>query len=73
MTATHPEVSDEQVADLERRFGRSGVVELTYQIAREHARPDVLSARHHRAGFQFRRRLPCAVGNAWREANSQAS
>jgi hypothetical protein len=30
MTATHSEVTDEQVADLERRFGRAGVVELTY-------------------------------------------
>jgi hypothetical protein len=30
MTATHSDVTDEQVADLERRFGRDGVVELTY-------------------------------------------
>lgn len=35
MTATPPEVTDEQVADLERRFGRAGVVELTYHIAME--------------------------------------
>jgi AhpD family alkylhydroperoxidase len=43
MTATPPEVSDEQVADLRRRFGSAGVVELTYQIALEnlHSRMNV--------------------------------
>jgi alkylhydroperoxidase family enzyme len=38
MTATPTEATDEQVADLERRFGRDGVVELTYQIALENLR-----------------------------------
>jgi AhpD family alkylhydroperoxidase len=38
ITATPTEVTDEQVADLERRFGRDGVVELTYQIALENLR-----------------------------------
>lgn len=33
MTATPPEATDKQVANLERRFGRDGVVELTSQIA----------------------------------------
>jgi alkylhydroperoxidase family enzyme len=44
MTATHSEVTDEQVADLERRFGRAGVVELTYQIAHENMRSRMYSA-----------------------------
>ncbi|TSD96607.1 carboxymuconolactone decarboxylase family protein [Skermania sp. ID1734] len=38
MTATPIEVTDEQVADLERRFGKAGVVELTYHIALENMR-----------------------------------
>lgn len=38
MTATPTQATDEQVADLERRFGRDGVVELTYQIALENQR-----------------------------------
>jgi AhpD family alkylhydroperoxidase len=38
MTATPIGVTDEQVADLERRFGRAGVVELSYQIALENMR-----------------------------------
>jgi AhpD family alkylhydroperoxidase len=38
MSATPPQATDEQVADLERRFGRDGVVELTYQIALENLR-----------------------------------
>lgn len=38
MTATPPSASDAQVADLERRFGRAGVIELTYQIAMENLR-----------------------------------
>lgn len=37
MTATPPKVTDEQVADLEHRFGRAGVVELTYLIVLENA------------------------------------
>src|SRR5574340_582020 len=37
-------VTDEQVADLERRFGRAGVVELTYQIALENMRSRMNSA-----------------------------
>ncbi|MFD4179683.1 carboxymuconolactone decarboxylase family protein [Rhodococcus sp. NPDC058514] len=44
MTATPTEVTDEQVADLERRFGRDGVVELTYQIALENQRSRMNSA-----------------------------
>ncbi len=38
------EVTDEQVADLERRFGQAGVVELTYQIALENMRARMNSA-----------------------------
>jgi AhpD family alkylhydroperoxidase len=38
MSATPPQATDEQVADLDRRFGRDGVVELTYQIALENLR-----------------------------------
>ncbi|HEY5855324.1 MAG TPA: carboxymuconolactone decarboxylase family protein [Aldersonia sp.] len=38
MTSTPIDVTDEQVADLERRFGRAGVIELTYQIALENLR-----------------------------------
>jgi AhpD family alkylhydroperoxidase len=38
MSATPPQATDEQVTDLERRFGRDGVVELTYQIALENLR-----------------------------------
>src|SRR4051812_19746397 len=38
MTATPTKATDEQIADLERRFGRDGVVELTYQIALENMR-----------------------------------
>ena len=37
-------VTDEQVADLERRFGRAGVVELTYQIGLENMRARMYSA-----------------------------
>jgi AhpD family alkylhydroperoxidase len=44
MSATPPQVTDEQVADLERRFGRDGVVELTYQIALENLRSRMNSA-----------------------------
>ncbi|WP_156665432.1 carboxymuconolactone decarboxylase family protein [Rhodococcus phenolicus] len=38
------DVTDEQVADLERRFGRAGLVELTYQIALENMRARMNSA-----------------------------
>ncbi|MDG3011725.1 carboxymuconolactone decarboxylase family protein [Rhodococcus sp. D2-41] len=38
VSATPLTVTDEQVADLERRFGRDGVVELTYQVALEQMR-----------------------------------
>jgi hypothetical protein len=38
MTATPSEVTEQQVADLERRFGRAGVLELTYQIDLENMR-----------------------------------
>lgn len=44
MTATPTEATDEQVADLERRFGRDGVVELTFQIALENLRSRLNSA-----------------------------
>ena len=44
MSATPPQATDEQVADLERRFGRDGVVELTYQIALENLRSRMNSA-----------------------------
>jgi AhpD family alkylhydroperoxidase len=44
MTATPTEVTDEQVADLERRFGRTGVLELTYEIALENQRARMNSA-----------------------------
>ncbi|NLV81007.1 MAG: carboxymuconolactone decarboxylase family protein [Rhodococcus sp.] len=37
-------VTDEQVADLERRFGPAGVVELTYQIGLENMRARMNSA-----------------------------
>ncbi|MFD4367171.1 carboxymuconolactone decarboxylase family protein [Rhodococcus sp. NPDC058521] len=37
-------VTDEQVADLARRFGNNGVVELTYQIGLENMRARVNSA-----------------------------
>lgn len=38
VTATPPTVTDEQVADLQQRFGDKGVMELTYQIALENSR-----------------------------------
>ena len=44
MTATPTAATDEQVADLEHRFGRDGVVELTYQIALENLRSRMNSA-----------------------------
>lgn len=44
MTATQPEVTDEQVADLVRRFGNDGVIELTYEIAHENMRARMYSA-----------------------------
>ncbi|QCQ89875.1 carboxymuconolactone decarboxylase family protein [Rhodococcus sp. SGAir0479] len=44
MTDTPTTATDEQVADLERRFGRDGVVELTYQIALENMRSRMNSA-----------------------------
>lgn len=44
MTSTPTTVTDEQVADLERRFGSAGVVELTYQIALENQRSRMNSA-----------------------------
>ncbi|RZQ60334.1 carboxymuconolactone decarboxylase family protein [Amycolatopsis suaedae] len=44
MTATPVAVTDEQVARLEREFGRAGVVELTYLIALENQRARVNSA-----------------------------
>ncbi|MGB7384951.1 MAG: carboxymuconolactone decarboxylase family protein, partial [Rhodococcus sp. (in: high G+C Gram-positive bacteria)] len=44
MTATPVEVTDAQVADLERRFGRAGVVELSYHIGLENMRARVNSA-----------------------------
>jgi AhpD family alkylhydroperoxidase len=44
ITATPPTVTDEQVADLLRRFGRAGVVELTYVITHENMRARMYSA-----------------------------
>jgi alkylhydroperoxidase family enzyme len=44
ITSTPTTVTDEQVADLERRFGRAGVVELTYQIGLENSRSRFYSA-----------------------------
>ncbi|GAA4489400.1 carboxymuconolactone decarboxylase family protein [Rhodococcus olei] len=44
MTATPTTVTDEQVADLQRRFGNDGVVELTYQISLENQRSRMNSA-----------------------------
>ncbi|MGW0043536.1 carboxymuconolactone decarboxylase family protein [Rhodococcus sp. NPDC003348] len=44
MTATPTTTTDEQVADLERRFGKAGVVELTFQIALENQRSRMNSA-----------------------------
>lgn len=45
-------VTDEQVTDLERRFGRDGLVELTYQIALENLRARMNSALGiHEQGF----------------------
>ncbi len=44
MSGAHPTVTDEQVADLTTRFGRAGVVELTYEIAHENMRARMNSA-----------------------------
>ncbi|MEU3622099.1 transposase [Amycolatopsis coloradensis] len=44
MTASPVTVTDEQVAELEREFGRKGVIELTYQIALENMRARMNSA-----------------------------
>lgn len=45
-------VTDEQVADLERRFGRAGLVELTFQIGLENMRARMNSALGiHEQGF----------------------
>ena len=52
MSATPTTVTDEQVADLERRFGRDGLIELTYQIGLENQRARVNSALGiHEQGF----------------------
>ncbi|WP_298179419.1 carboxymuconolactone decarboxylase family protein [Saccharomonospora sp.] len=44
MTETPVSVTDEQMAELEREFGRAGVVELTYLIGLENARSRTNSA-----------------------------
>ncbi len=44
MTASPVTVTDEQVAELEREFGRKGVIELTYQISLENMRARMNSA-----------------------------
>jgi AhpD family alkylhydroperoxidase len=44
MTATPTAVTDEQVDDLVRRFGKDGVVELTFQIGLENQRARMYSA-----------------------------
>ncbi|WP_371829487.1 carboxymuconolactone decarboxylase family protein [Rhodococcoides yunnanense] len=44
VTATPSAATDEQVADLEARFGRAGVIELTYQIGLENMRARINSS-----------------------------
>ncbi|EME23048.1 carboxymuconolactone decarboxylase family protein [Rhodococcus triatomae] len=44
MTATPTTVTDDQVDDLVRRFGKDGVVELTFQIGLENQRARMYSA-----------------------------
>lgn len=44
MSAEHVTVTDEQVAELVRAFGRDGVIELTYQIGLENSRARMNSA-----------------------------
>jgi AhpD family alkylhydroperoxidase len=44
MTTDPRTITDEQVADLRRRFGEAGVVELTYQIGVENMRARMYSA-----------------------------
>lgn len=44
MTETPVAVTDEQVAELERRLGRKGIVELTYLVALENSRARFNSA-----------------------------
>jgi AhpD family alkylhydroperoxidase len=44
MTTDPHTITDEQVADLRRRFGEAGVVELTYQIGVENMRARMYSA-----------------------------
>ncbi|OMC30519.1 transposase [Mycobacterium sp. GA-1841] len=44
MTTDPHAVTDEQVADLQRRFGEDGVIELTYQIGVENMRARMYSA-----------------------------
>ncbi|WP_328617781.1 carboxymuconolactone decarboxylase family protein [Amycolatopsis sp. NBC_00355] len=44
MSAETVTVTDEQVAELEREFGRAGVIELTYQIGLENSRARMNSA-----------------------------
>ncbi|NKQ53897.1 carboxymuconolactone decarboxylase family protein [Amycolatopsis sp. K13G38] len=44
MTSTPLQVTTEQVAELEREFGRKGVIELTYQIALENMRARTYNA-----------------------------
>ena len=44
MTRDPHTITDEQVADLQRRFGDDGVIELTYQIGMENMRARMYSA-----------------------------
>ncbi len=44
MTTDPHTITDEQVADLARRFGDDGVIELTYQIGVENMRARMYSA-----------------------------
>ena len=44
MTTDPHTITDEQVADLRRRFGDDGVIELTYQIGVENMRARMYSA-----------------------------
>jgi alkylhydroperoxidase family enzyme len=44
MTTDPHTITDEQVSDLQRRFGDDGVIELTYQIGIENMRARMYSA-----------------------------
>lgn len=68
-------VTDEQVADLERRFGAAGVVELTYQIGLENMRARMNSALGiHDQGFSTDAcRVPWQTADTGRDQGSTIS